>query len=148
MSDYPCYEIFIGGPGYRESIKLREAVLREPQGMTFGPGELQSEVGSKHMVCMDGDVVIGCAVLLPLNGKEVRLRQMAVDERYRGRGVGRNLLDFAERLASEDGFADIIMHARLRSEGFYKRFGYQAEGVQFEEVGVPHLLMRKRLARP
>lgn len=145
MSEYHCRRVAIGSSGYRAAVKLREKVLREPQGLTFNSGELQAEQDSQHIVCEWGSEVVGCAILKPLGGGRVRLRQMAVTEQMRGKGVGRALITFAEQAARQAGYTEIIMHARIHSEEFYERLGYKREGVQFEEVGLPHQFMRKPL---
>ncbi len=140
-----CRRVAIGSPAYRAAIKLREKVLREPQGMTFNPGELPAEQDSQHIVCeLDGRVV-GCAVLKPLGGKRVRLRQMAVAEDVRGKGIGRLLVEYAEHLARKLGYSEMVMHARIRSEGFYQHLGFKSDGAYFEEVGLPHQFMIKVL---
>ena len=143
--DYRCRQIAIGSKAYRAAIKLRERILREPQGLTFTSGELQAEQDSKHLVCEYGDQVVACAVLKPLGDGQVRLRQMAVDDAWRGKGIGRVLIEYAEQLAQQAGYREIVMHARTRSEGFYQRLGYIPEGGQFEEVSLPHRYMKKQL---
>lgn len=143
--DYCCRRVSIGSNAYRQAIKLRERVLREPQGMSFTSGELQAEQDSQHLVCECDGQVIACAVLKPLGDGVVRLRQMAVEDEWRGKGIGRVLIGFAEQSARDAGYREIVMHARIRSEGFYERLGYVQEGGQFEEVGLPHRYMKKRL---
>ncbi|WIO74812.1 GNAT family N-acetyltransferase [Porticoccaceae bacterium LTM1] len=145
MNDWRCYRAVLGSNAYRASVRLRERILREPQGLTFMPGELQSEVDSMHLVCEKDGRVVACALLKPLNESSVRLRQMAVEESSQGLGVGRELISFAEKLARDAGFAEIVMHARTRAQGFYERLGYHAEGDEFETVGLPHRIMRKQL---
>jgi predicted GNAT family N-acyltransferase len=39
----------------------------------------------------------------------------------------------------------IVLHAQLSAMEFYKRGGYQMHGAVFEEAGIPHLEMKKRL---
>jgi ElaA protein len=39
----------------------------------------------------------------------------------------------------------MVLNARLGAEGFYARYGYQAEGEPFDENTVPHIRMTKAL---
>jgi predicted GNAT family N-acyltransferase len=81
---------------------------------------------------------IGCARLLT-NGK---LRRMAVLKSWRGKGVGRALLDFAIRIAEELGIAQLSLSAQTHAIAFYERAGFVAHGEIYEEAGIPHRMMR------
>jgi predicted GNAT family N-acyltransferase len=70
---------------------------------------------------------------------------MAVARGARGRGAGRVVLAELERVARERGMAEVVLHAQLSARGFYDRLGYAAEGPVFEEAGIEHVAMRKRL---
>ena len=39
----------------------------------------------------------------------------------------------------------MTLHAREAAVPFYERLGYLSEGEPFDEVGLPHRAMRKRL---
>ena len=41
--------------------------------------------------------------------------------------------------------ADLDFHAQLSAMEFYKRHGYEPHGAVFEEAGMPHVEMKKRL---
>ena len=52
----------------------------------------------------------------------------------------------AAAIAADRGFAEIIVHAQIAVVGFYRRLGYVAEGEEFEDAGIPHIAMRKKIA--
>ena len=59
---------------------------------------------------------------------------LAVDEKWRGTGVGRLLVDQAERWCRERGADRVTVtsgHHRSESHKFYKALGYEATGVRF-----------------
>ena len=89
---------------------------------------------------------MGSVSLKPLNSETLQLRQMAVAEDRRREGIGARLLARAEEWARGEGYRLIVLNARLGAEGFYRRFGYLAQGEPFEENTVPHIRMTKRLA--
>mgnify|MGYP001410885457 CR=1 FL=1 len=43
------------------------------------------------------------------------------------------------------GQPEVLLHAQSSAAPFYLRAGYSVEGDPFEEAGIPHLAMRKRL---
>jgi predicted GNAT family N-acyltransferase len=59
-----------------------------------------------------------------------------------GSGSGRALLEGVERLL---GAVEITLHARLTVRSFYEKCGYTAEGGVFEEIGIPHIRMTRRM---
>jgi predicted GNAT family N-acyltransferase len=42
-------------------------------------------------------------------------------------------------------FLWITLHARVVVRGFYEKCGYTAEGTEFEEIGIPHIRMIRRI---
>ena len=72
-------------------------------------------------------------------------RQVAVRADMQGRGIGAKLLAYAEAEARKRNYPQMILYARNAAIPFYERIGYVAEGDFFEEVGMPHIIMRKVL---
>jgi len=70
---------------------------------------------------------------------------MAVHKSQQGKGVGGQLLHFAENVARHKGYRSMLMHARKTAVGFYEKLGYKVKGDEFEEVTIPHFLMEKTL---
>ena len=70
---------------------------------------------------------------------------MAVVSGLQGKGIGKNILQFAENIARDRGYKKIIMHARKTATGFYEKLGYKITGPEFVEVTIPHYEMEKSL---
>ncbi len=106
----------------------------------------EHDPSAEHVVAVDGQgrcVATGRLVRLdPATGKVGR---MAVAAPLRGRGAGAAVLGELERIARERGLAEIVLHAQLTAKGFYDRAGYLPEGPEFDEAGIRHVAMRKRL---
>jgi predicted GNAT family N-acyltransferase len=128
---------------------LRSEVLRKPLGLTFSAEQLQKEINDIFIAGFtqenDHETLAGCCILTPVSENTVQLRQMAVSPRLQGKGVGREIVTFAEQYAHSNGFGELIMHARKEATGFYQKLGYQICGEEFTEVGIPHYEMRKNL---
>jgi predicted N-acetyltransferase YhbS len=136
---------------YRDLVKLRRRVLRMPLGLDYTPQQLAKEEAETHIAAyLDGELV-ACVILAAVeksDGAVVQLRQMAVDPGHQGRGIGAQVIAFAEKLAAEKGYREIILHARETATPFYERSGYVATGEIFMEVTIPHRTMVKQLATP
>jgi predicted N-acetyltransferase YhbS len=135
----------IGSALYAQALELREAVLRQPLGLTLSEEELEDDKLRTHFCAVENGEVVGCVSLRPVEDGSLQLKQMAVREERRLAGVGAALVDRAEAWARDRGTAMLMMHARIGAEGFYARLGYKPEGPIFEENTVPHVKMTKRL---
>ena len=128
------------------TVALRHEVLRVPLGLAFTVDQLASESGSHHLAAFDGEGrILGCLMLTPQAAGEVQMRQVAVKPEMQGTGLGRALVEEAERRARGLGFARMMLHARDKAIGFYDRLGYAREGDLFMEVGIVHQQMAKNL---
>lgn len=74
-----------------------------------------------------------------------KIGRMAVDRTLRGGRLGRDVLHALMEAARERGDAEVVLHAQRSAEGFYARLGYTVLGEPFEEAGIPHVTMFKRL---
>lgn len=90
----------------------------------------------------DADGIVATGRLHP-SGKVGR---MAVLAEWRGRGVGGLILQRLLEAAREQRLESVYLHGQVPVLGFYRRFGFVAEGEEFEEAGIPHRLMRLALA--
>lgn len=76
-----------------------------------------------------------------------KIGRMAVLPEWRGQGVGAAILRRLLEEATNRGLESVYLHAQVQVLGFYSRFGFVAEGEEFEEANIPHRLMRLRLPR-
>jgi len=141
----PCLVIEHNSPDYLRAVELRREVLRFPLGMDYTPEQLASEGDSAHfMLELDGKVVAS-AMATRYDNHSIKVRQVAVDPTLQGKGLGREIMLFAEDWARSQGYKEAILHARQVAVDFYLRIGYEIYGEPFEEVGIPHRKMRKLL---
>jgi N-acetylglutamate synthase-like GNAT family acetyltransferase len=132
---------------YAKEKDLRNRILRLPLGRVLSEEDTQGEDRQVHLVAIDDlGRVIGCVLLLPAGNGTARVRQMAVEDAYQRRGIGRELMGRIETVACEMGIRKVTLRARITAEGFYEKLGYRAVSGTFSEVGVPHRMMEKSLA--
>ena len=135
-------DIDFGSSRYNELVELRYKILLEPLGLKFLDSFRAKEANYLHIGCIEqlDDKLVGGLILAPIDNEKIRLMQVAVDTVYRGEGIGRELVQYAEKRAKEAGYTQIIMHAMLSVVGFYEKMGYHAEGDTFDEQGIPNRL--------
>ena len=84
-------------------------------------------------------------LLQPVDEYTPQLRQVAVCPELQGRGIGAQLIAFAEESARQQGFVTMMAHARVTALEFYLWLGYMAEGEDFLEQTIPHRPVTKAL---
>lgn len=61
----------------------------------------------------------------------------------RGFGLGAAIIDAAVAYVREHGGTRILLHSQVQARGFYERQGFVACSEEFEEAGIPHVMMAK-----
>jgi predicted GNAT family N-acyltransferase len=123
---------------------LRRDVFVIEQGV---PEELEVDENDKvaaHLAALSDSHVIGTLRIMR-HERTAKIGRMAVSAPSRKKGIGRELMEFAAAAASRDGAEEIILGAQLTACEFYRRLGYIEEGAVFDDAGIPHVMMRKKL---
>ena len=140
------YQIEFGTPEYDEAIKLRYNVLREPLGLDFSGEDLAQEFNHFHLGAYNEmGHLIAYLLLSPKGDKVIQMRQVAVEPKHQHKGIGRGLVTFSEDFIKRHGFSEMILHARDSAVAFYEKLNYKRAGVPFEEVGIKHYKMVKKV---
>ncbi|MEZ5004430.1 MAG: GNAT family N-acetyltransferase [Chitinophagales bacterium] len=140
-----CKIVEFGSKLYKESIDLRDKVLRQPLGLQFSKEELAQENDSYHLVYIEEGQVIGVIVLRPLSDVIFKMRQVAIAMDWQRKGIGQSLVRFSETFAGSKGIQMITLHARDTAVPFYLKLGYHTVGEPFTEVGIKHFKMEKNI---
>jgi predicted GNAT family N-acyltransferase len=128
-----------------EALELRRRVFVDEQQVTLEADRDGLDPEATHLVAVDGGRIVGTCRLVFDDGL-ARLGRMAVEPDARGRGIGAAILDAAERESRAAGADRIRLHAQTVARSLYERGGFQVQGEEFLEEGIPHLTMEKRLA--
>lgn len=134
-----------GSDDYRMMVDLRYRILRKPLGLIFTDKDLDQDKSDILCIGKSDDKVIACCILSPLGNGTIKFRQMAVDQDKQGMRLGKQMLNFAEQVAREKCFLQVVLHARKVAVEFYLKAGYKIIGDEFVEVGIPHFEMKKDL---
>jgi predicted GNAT family N-acyltransferase len=123
-----------------ELTSIRRAVFVEEQNV---PESIELDGRDSeccHVLASDGDgKPIGTARM----DKDGRIGRMAILREYRGRGVGRQILQVIMDWGRLKGITDFHLSAQIGAVGFYEKMGFECSGGEFEEAGIKHVNMRK-----
>jgi predicted GNAT family N-acyltransferase len=89
-----------------------------------------------------GGAAVGTGRLLP----DGHIGRMAVLKEWRGRGVGRELLRALVQKARSRGHREVVLAAQVHALAFYAAEGFEPEGPVYQEAGIDHQDMRRRLS--
>ena len=130
---------------YKKTVRLRDKILRKPLGLKFSSEQLEKEVFDIHIACFMENNLVGCLILSPIDDVTIKMRQVAVDENYQGKQIGKTIVKYSEEFAIRNGIKKITLHAREVVVLFYLKLGYKIIGEQFTEIGLPHYEIEKDL---
>jgi predicted GNAT family N-acyltransferase len=128
-----------------QALRIRLDVFVAEQGIPAG-----LELDAMDPVCVhalawrsgDTDTLLGTGRLLP----DGHIGRIAVVRTARGQGVGSALLLTLMRAARDRGHEEVELFAQTDAAAFYRRFGFETAGPEFDEAGIAHITMRARLS--
>ncbi len=145
MKDIVIKEIEYGSKEYKDELELRNRILRLPLGLDIYDEDLKGEKHDTHIGAFYKGKLAGVLVLTSIDEGIARMRQVAVDDGLRSRGIGKLLVKHAEDQLRSVGCKEIMLHSRMTSMDFYIKLGYSATSEVFTEVMIPHVEMKKHL---
>lgn len=126
---------------------LRWRVLREPWQQPRGSERDELDPSSFHlMLKTEAGRVVAIGRLHRNSPSQGQVRYMAVDEAWRGRGLGGRILKGLEKQAELQRIPEMVLNAREEAVKFYREHSYSVEGSAMTLFGsVRHVRMRKTL---
>lgn len=123
---------------------VRHRVFVQEQGV---PEEIEQDAldaEADHALMLDATGrPVATGRLLP----DGHIGRVAVLPEWRGRGLGRRIMEYLTELAGRRGLERIELNAQLDALGFYEALGYEPVGETFIEAGIVHQAMRLALER-
>ncbi|WP_407318860.1 GNAT family N-acetyltransferase [Isoptericola halotolerans] len=102
------------------------------------------EPGTRHVVLLDDDRVVGTARVLD-DGDVQRIGRVVCHPDVRGTGASGELMRAALAAASAAApEADVVLGAQAPLAGWYGTFGFAVDGPEYLEDDIPHVPMRMR----
>lgn len=100
---------------------------------------------ARHALIRDGDTPIAAGRYYRIAGSTAQVGRMAVLAEYRGRRVGRQLLDALVNDARRRGFARVALNAQDHAVAFYAKAGFTPFGEILVECEILHQPMELAL---
>ena len=121
---------------------LRFAIFVGEQNVPAGIELDDLDASCTHAIAYDAEgKAIGTGRLLP----DGHIGRMAVVVDWRRRGIGGEILAAIIEEARKRGHAEVVVSAQLQAAEFYREQGFAAEGKVYEDAGILHQKMRKKL---
>lgn len=73
--------------------------------------------------------------------RDGHIGRLAVLAPWRGQGAGSSLLLKLVAIATAGGTGPVALNSQTHALAFYERFGFVAEGEDFDDAGIPHRKM-------
>lgn len=131
---------------YTKELQLRDEVLRKPLGLSLYDDHLEAERNDIHIGAFLNNNLVGVLILTRLNNDDVKMRQVAVDEKWRDKKIGSEIVHYAEEYSRNRGYLNMVLNSRKVAVGFYEKLGYKKTSEEFLEVNIPHYKMCKLLS--
>ncbi|KAJ2476974.1 hypothetical protein EV174_004760, partial [Coemansia sp. RSA 2320] len=138
---------------FKQALDIRVRVF---VGIQKFPLEEEADIldnTATHLVILDSQrepaaQVIGTLrILNTVEDPAAKFGRVVISPEYQGRGLGRFLMQEAERFVSESSLYTHCKYTKLGSQwdkrGFYERCGYEAKGDIYDDTGCPHIWMYK-----
>lgn len=124
---------------------LRRTVFIDEQGIAE-PDEWDDLDGEAiHLLAWQGNRPVGTARILQ-SGDIGKIGRVCVLPDMRGTGLGAALVRAAvERLRSLPGITHARLGAQVHATGFYEKLGFTISGEEYDDAGIPHRDMIRKL---
>ncbi len=100
---------------------------------------------SQHSIALWAGEPTGTMRMRGIAAGQVKVERLAVLPEFRGRGIGRRLMEEALAVLCEQGIEVVQVHAQIQVRSFYEKLGFESQGEEFVEAGILHVKMKKLL---
>tara|TARA_B100001769_G_scaffold206275_1_gene165797 strand:+ start:57 stop:500 length:444 start_codon:yes stop_codon:yes gene_type:complete len=127
-------------------LMFRWEILRKPLGMSKDSLSDSIEDKSFHLMGIDDEEKVIASGRVHFNCEnEAQIRYMAVDDSFKRKGVGTEIVKELENYAQSKGANIMVLNARENAISFYLSLGYEEVGPYQSDTGIPHKTMKKNL---
>ncbi len=125
---------------------VRAQVFQQEQGIAKELDNDRRDDDALHFVAYDGAIpVVTMRVRFPQSQSKAKVERVAVIAHYRGRGVGQQIMEYAESVLKKRAVEHVYMNSQQSAQSFYEKLGYTVEGDIFYEASISHVKMTKSL---
>lgn len=124
-----------------EIVNIRTEVFQHEQGISADLEFDGLDKNATHLLAYLNGEAVATARIRQSDRDTVKIERLAVLSRYRKRGIGKQLMQSALSLASEQGKRLAVVHAQAYIAQLYTSLGFEIVGEEFSEADIPHVKM-------
>ncbi|MEM7553976.1 MAG: GNAT family N-acetyltransferase [Cyanobacteria bacterium P01_A01_bin.84] len=128
--------------------EIREVVFQEEQGVDSSLDfDGEDKVSEQLLAYLNGEAV-GTARIRYFGDNIAKIERLAVLPIARGNGIGKQLMQKALEIIEKNennNIKEVIIHAQEYIKGLHEQVGFEIDGETFEEAGINHVKMIKRI---
>lgn len=130
---------------YEAALTIRWEVFQKEQGIAESVDFDGEDENAIHFIAYneDDDPVGTARVRFFDQGKTAKIERLAVLKEYRGSGAGATIMNAIDEYLEDRKVTKAYMNAQTSVAAFHKKFGFEPEGAEFMEAGIPHVKMVK-----
>ncbi len=124
---------------------IRKQVFQSEQGVTPDLDfDGQDEI-CEQLIAYLNNQFVGTARIKYLNHTTAKIERLAVLPIARGKGIGKKIMEKALEVIASKNIPQAVIHAQEYVKSLHQQVGFQQQGNVFEEAGIRHVKMVKRL---
>lgn len=137
--------VLIQPPGaIEDAMHVRRVVFQKEQLIAATDDFDGNDDVATHIIAYHHEEAVGTGRLRKITDDTVKIERVAVLKKLRGKGIGKLIMRTLDEHAATTGVRRATLDAQSHAKAFYESMGYQQEGEEFEEVGIPHIVMTKQ----
>ncbi|WP_237386662.1 GNAT family N-acetyltransferase [Xenorhabdus sp. Sc-CR9] len=125
----------------QQAFDIRKQVFTDEQGFAAEIDIDEYDDIALHVVIYDDEKPIGVLRAILMDNNMLKVGRVAILKGYRGRGIGRNIVEFIEDYGRKNNITTISLSSQCHAQPFYESLGYQAHGEIYLEEGAEHIFM-------
>lgn len=128
------------------ACEVRRLVFQEEQAISADLEFDGQDDAAQHFIAFLGNQIVATArVRYFPEQNAAKIERMAVLSNFRNQGIGFKLMQHILNYLQLAGVKTAKIHAQERVKLFYKRLAFQQQGLPFNEAGISHISMIRKL---
>ncbi len=141
----PTIKTLVYPEAFVEIQAIRRSVFQEEQGVDPALEFDGLDETATHLLAYLDERPVGTARIRYLEQQTAKIERLAVLSTARGLGIGKKLMVKALDVAEKNNTQDVVVNAQEYVKDLYQQLGFEQVGERFEEAGIVHIKMIKRL---
>lgn len=125
-------------------LELRRVVFMMEQDVSEEDERDGLDDEAHHILARRAGRAVGCARLI-VDGDKGKIGRVCVLSDQRGTGLGKALIEACLGHLRSLGISRAVLGAQTHALGFYEGLGFATYGDEFDDAGIPHRMMERRL---